>query len=203
MHSASAMEDSVRESPEVQRLLDDAAVRRVHLDYCRGIDRRDWELVRSCYHADAVDRHGPFSGGVEEFIEWGLAELDSVATTTHFVGNQIVDLDGDVAWHEAYCLAFHRLKATDAAPAVDWVVNVRYLDRMERRDGCWKIADRLVVHDSDRRDPVVGDAEVSPGWLSGGVCPDDPSYNRSASWADFLLEHTTGRQADNTSRPTR
>ena len=178
----------MRVAPEVRRLLDEAAIRRVHLDYCRGIDRRDWELVRSCYHADAIDHHGPFSGGIDDFIGWALESLHSVASTTHFVGNQIVDLDGDAAWHEAYCIAFHRLQATDAAPAVDWVVNLRYLDRMERRDGSWKIADRLVVHDSDRRDLVAGSGELGTGWLPGGFSPDDPSYNRSATWAELLAE---------------
>jgi ketosteroid isomerase-like protein len=188
MQSASTVEDALQLAPEVQRLLDEAAIRRVHLDYCRGIDRRDWELVRSCYHPDAIDYHGPFEGGVEEFIEWAVGLMDDVAMTMHFVGNQIVDVDDDVAWHEAYCLAFHRLTSTEGSPAVDWVVNVRYLDKMERRDGRWKIADRLVVHDLDRRDLVAGSGEISPGWFPGGFSPDDASYNRSATWAEFLAE---------------
>jgi ketosteroid isomerase-like protein len=184
--TAEALEGTSVTARELQRLLDEAAIKRVHLDYCRGVDRRDWELVRSCYHPDAVDHHGPFSGGVDGFIEWALQFCDDVASTTHFVGNQIVDVDGDVAWHEAYCRAYHRITATDAAPAFDWIVNLRYLDRMERRDGEWKIVDRLVVHDSDRRDLVAGSGETSPGWLGGGFCPEDPSYNRTLSWAEFL-----------------
>jgi hypothetical protein len=188
MHGVSTADESTKLLSDVQRLLDEAAIRRVHLDYCRGIDRRDWELVRSCYHVDALDHHGPFSGGVDEFIEWALEVLDSVVSTTHFVGNQIVDVDGDVAWHEAYCLAFHRLAATASAPVIDWVVNLRYLDKMERRAGSWKIADRLVVHDSDRWDLVTGSGELSPGWPPGGFSPDDPSYNRAGTWAAFLAE---------------
>lgn len=191
MHTATTVEESMRFASEVRRLLDEAAIRRVHLDYCRGVDRRDWALVRSCYHADAVDHHGPFTGGVEEFIEWALTVTDAVASTTHFVGNQIVDVQGDVAWHEAYCRAFHRLIAPAVEPAVDWVVNLRYLDRMERRDGRWKIADRLVVHDSDRRDLVAGNGELSPGWCPGGFWPHDPSYNRSSPWAEFLVERAS------------
>lgn len=192
MHGVSTADESTKLLSDVQRLLDEAAIRRVHLDYCRGVDRRDWELVRSCYHVDALDHHGPFSGGVDEFIEWALEVLDSVVSTTHFVGNQIVDVDGDSAWHEAYCIAFHRLAAKSAEPAVDWVVNLRYLDKMERRAGSWKIADRLVVHDSDRWDLVSGSGELSPGWSPGGCRPDDPSYNRAGTWAAFLTELRTG-----------
>jgi ketosteroid isomerase-like protein len=192
MHSASTVENALQLAPEVQRLLDEAAIRRVHLDYCRGVDRRDWELVRSCYHPDAIDYHGPFEGGVDAFIEWAVELMDTVAMTMHFVGNQIVDVEGDVAWHEAYCLAFHRLTSTDGSPAVDWVVNLRYLDKMERRDGRWRIADRLVVHDLDRRDLVAGNGEISPGWFPGGFSPDDASYNGSATWAEFLAERRSG-----------
>jgi hypothetical protein len=187
MRSANTVEAVV--VPAVQQLLDEAAIRRVHLNYCRGIDRRDWELVRSCYHADAVDHHGPFKGDVDEFVEWAVDRMASV-TSTHFVGNQIVDVDGDVAWHEAYNIAFIRRPGTDGSPAVDWVINIRYLDRMERRDEHWKIADRLVVHDSDRRDMVAGNGEISPGWFPGGLAPDDPSYNRSATWSEFLAQRT-------------
>jgi len=35
----------------------------------RGTDRRDAALIRSCYHADAVDDHGAFRGGPAEFAE--------------------------------------------------------------------------------------------------------------------------------------
>jgi len=56
--------------PKLQNLVDEAEIRQVHIRYCRGIDRMDWALVRSCYHPDAIDRHGAYEGGVEGFIEW-------------------------------------------------------------------------------------------------------------------------------------
>jgi hypothetical protein len=37
---------------ELQRLLDERAIRRCLTDYCRGIDRLDADLLRSVYHAD-------------------------------------------------------------------------------------------------------------------------------------------------------
>jgi SnoaL-like domain len=172
----------------LQRLVDEAAIRRVHLDYCRGVDRRDWDLVRSCYHPDAVDHHGPYSGGVDGFVTWGKQVLDAVLSTTHFVGNQIVDVDGSAAWHEAYCRAYHRLKATDSEPEQDWVINLRYLDHFECRDGEWKISDRLVVHDSVRRDAVGEGTDTD--FFRGAFAPEDASYHRSRSWAEFLAERS-------------
>ena len=36
--------------------------------FSRGVDRHDWELVRSCYHDGAHDNHGPFDGPIEEYV---------------------------------------------------------------------------------------------------------------------------------------
>ena len=43
---------------ELARDLAENAIRRTLYRYCRGIDRRGFELVRACYHSDALDDHG-------------------------------------------------------------------------------------------------------------------------------------------------
>jgi ketosteroid isomerase-like protein len=185
MGSGSVLADDP-DARAVQRLLDEAAIRRVHLDYCRGVDRRDWDLVRACYHPDAVDHHGPYSGDVDGFISWAIEYVETVVSTTHFVGNQLVDVDGNTAFHEAYCEAHHRMRAADSTPAADYVVNLRYLDHMEARDGKWRISDRLVVHDSATWF-AVGD-RTETDFFAGAHAPEDASYHRSRPWAGFLSE---------------
>ena len=32
------------------------------LSFCGGVDRDDWELAASAFHADAVDHHGWYTG---------------------------------------------------------------------------------------------------------------------------------------------
>ena len=39
------------------------------LRYTRGVDRKDWDLVRSAYHTDAHDNHGNYKGGIDGFID--------------------------------------------------------------------------------------------------------------------------------------
>ncbi|HZP29475.1 MAG TPA: nuclear transport factor 2 family protein, partial [Acidimicrobiia bacterium] len=78
---------------DLAALLAERAVRTVVLRYCRGVDRMDRDLVRSCYHADATDDHGSFSGTVDEFLEWVFRLLGRYELTMHFVGNLLVELD--------------------------------------------------------------------------------------------------------------
>jgi hypothetical protein len=117
MPTWSGLEDPVVVTPGLRRLQDEAAARRVHLDFCGGVERRDWDPVRSCYDPDAVDHHGPFSGDPEAFVDWASAFLDAVVSATHFIGNQIVDIDpdGTVAWHEADGRVYHRMRPPAAA----------------------------------------------------------------------------------------
>ena len=81
----------------VDELLDQQAIRDVLIRYTRGIDRMDPDLVRSCYHPDAHDDHGAFRGGTEGFVAWFQEALSFFERTMHFVGNQLVEVDGDVA----------------------------------------------------------------------------------------------------------
>ncbi|RHW26268.1 nuclear transport factor 2 family protein [Nocardioides immobilis] len=152
--------------PSLQRFIDQAAIRDLHYRYCRGVDRMDFELVRSCFHPDAaIDQHGIFVGGVDDFIAWTKVGLPTFETTTHFTGNQLVEVDGDVARAEHYVNAFHRPFPKAGEPARDLMCHLRYLDRLERRGGEWRIADRVVVVDSERSAPP-GDA-----WL-GDLPPE-------------------------------
>jgi hypothetical protein len=159
-----------------QHLLDEAEIRRVHIRYCRGVDRMDWDLIRSCYHPDAIDRHGAYEGGVEGFIEWAAELLPAFECTQHFTGNQYVQVDGDVAYAEHYAQAIHRTRPTSEAPARDWIAFIRYIDRMERRNGEWRIADRMVVLDSQRSDAVLDESVPLANFNVGRRDKSDPSY---------------------------
>ena len=54
----------------LDQLLDRQEIERVIHAYCRGIDRRDLALVRSCYHDDATDRTGSSIGSADEYVVW-------------------------------------------------------------------------------------------------------------------------------------
>ena len=63
-------------------LLDKQAIWEVMLRYCRSIDHRDHDLVRSTYHPDAYDDHGSFVGGIDDLIKANSSELEGWVTRT-------------------------------------------------------------------------------------------------------------------------
>ncbi len=146
------------------------------LRYCRGVDRGDRELIKSAYHPDGIDDHGPmFKGPGVEFADFIVNELDkSSAICHHFITNTFIELDGDTARVETYCFSFN--SKFDPEGGVDIVPN-RYLDRFERRDGAWKIAHRKVVIDWSYSTVLpLGTWAPHDLFPNGGKREKDPSY---------------------------
>jgi hypothetical protein len=137
--------------------------------YCRAIDRRDYDLLRSVYHPGAIDLHGSnFQGPVEGFIEVVPRDLEPYSITSHMITNALFVVDGDTAEGESCVLANH---VTKDNPPRHLVAAARYLDRFERRDGVWRIAHRTCVLDWSN---VEGG--MDPGAIAGRVDKGDESY---------------------------
>lgn len=164
----------------VRRLLDESEIRAVLARYARGIDRRDMDVVRSCYHPDATDAHGQYNGDVEGFIQNSTSRWTGKSESmTHEFGQSLIEIDGDRAWAESYCLCYIRLKPEqDHGTPMDRLGNIRFVDLFERRDGEWRIAHRKVVHQPGRLDPVDIDPPLADRAFRARSDPSDPSYDR-------------------------
>jgi hypothetical protein len=139
----------------VEEMLAEAAIREIQMRYCRACDRMDFELLRNCFHPDASLDYGFFAGGVDAFIDMGREGLLTYEKTTHVTGNQLVEVTGDRAWAEHYTLATHRCPANETSPLRDFITSIRYVDDVQRRDGEWRIARRVLILDWVRTEPVV------------------------------------------------
>jgi hypothetical protein len=141
----------------------------VLLRYCRAIDRRDYDLLRTVYHPGAIDLHGGyFAGPAEEFFEEVPRQLAPFAATTHVITNAYFVVDGDRAEGESYLLANH---VTLDSPPRNIMVSGRYLDRFERRNGEWRIAHRTCVVDWSNQD-----GDIDPAGIKGKPGREDESY---------------------------
>lgn len=130
-----------------QQLDDELAIRRVLLRYCRGIDRVDLESVRDCYWPEAVDRHGPFTGTRDEYVAYLTTLLPRHTMTMHHVGNMLIEFDETIdntAYSETYAVAYH---SGEPPGDIRWnyAAGFRYVDRLERREGRWRIAERTTA----------------------------------------------------------
>lgn len=158
-------------------LLDKQEIHEVLMRYCRGIDRCDAELLHSVYHSDATDDHGLFKGKAAEFIPWALNALVRDEGTSHYIANELMEVDGDVAHCESYFFGIHRRQEKGGTTA-ELVFAGRYADRFERREGVWKIAHRQVVFDRSRIDKIEREFS-SDGMTCGKRSREDPAYKRA------------------------
>lgn len=161
---------------QTRELWAEAQIRRVLLRYARGIDRLDLDLVRACYHPDATDSHGSFTGTVDEFVTWVERVLRRYDATMHLLGNPLVELDdsGTTAAVETYGLAFHR--AAGGPPERNLVTGFRFLDRFECRGDEWRIARRIATTEWSRVDREDDWWPIPDGMLRGTRDRTDPVY---------------------------
>lgn len=163
----------------VRELYDKQKIREAITRYCRGVDRMDRELFLSAYHPDAVDDHGFFVGGPHDFWSWvNRYHTHAQATHQHVITNHSCELDGDTAHCETYWL----MAGIDAQDGTLTLGGGRYIDRMERRDGEWRIAARKCVSEWGG---VPSPSKIAPEMMamlreSGVIARDrsDSSYER-------------------------
>ena len=152
----------------------------VHL-YSRGLDRHDVEiLAKKVYHKDGLDEHGRAKfNDIVKFAE-GMNTLHDAhyEAHQHHITNHNCDLDGDVAHCESYVIVTLLSKEP---PQKVWLSGGRYIDRIERRDGCWKIALRTSVLEwaFEADGALFSDSAFTTfGFPKGIQSRDDPSYLR-------------------------
>ena len=164
----------------IQRLIDQAEIRRVLHAYCRGMDRSDADLMSSIYHDGAMDFHGSGTRPGKDFGRESVERDRSGAkfNTMHFMGESTYVWAGDDAVNtESYVRATHIIKLADD----DWKLELffgRYLDRFERRDETWLIAQRVTMRDFMGVIPIEPMMGERP--FQGIRSRDDVSYQHLA-----------------------
>ncbi|MDD2126976.1 nuclear transport factor 2 family protein [Pseudomonas monteilii] len=165
---------------DIRVLLDKQAIYEVLARYCRGADRCDEELIRSVYHDDAYDDHGYWRGSGSDFASFVCARLTAAnQATTHSISNVLIEVDGDFARSEAQVVATLVRKGS---PRLADLMGARYLDRLSRRNGEWKIDERIVVLDWHKVE-TWGEAQAPiplDGFTRGSRFPGDPVYRLMA-----------------------
>ena len=163
---------------KLDALLDKQDIHECLTRFSRGMDRFDRETFLSAFWPDATMAAGPFVGGPAECYDWASAMHEAGQVATHHnLLNVTIDIDGDTAHAETYYLFVARNRDQS-----NWLAGGRYVDRLERRGGEWRIALRTnaiewsgVLPTMDL--PFAGVADIfANGAPARG--PDDISYIR-------------------------
>lgn len=163
---------------KLEALLDKQEIMECLGRFSRGIDRFDRDVFMSAFWPDGQMAAGPFVGTPEECMNWSFALHEAGQKATHHnLLNCTIDLDGDTAHSETYYLFVARNRDDS-----NWIAGGRYVDRLERRDGEWRIALRCnviewsgIVPTMDIPFADVADIKLN-GW--GERSADDISYRR-------------------------
>ena len=173
------MDDLTQLARDVRYLMDRRAIEDCVHRHARGHDRFDVNLLTSAYHPDGVDEHG--ASAVNEgpdYAEWANAIHGAGChLCLHNITTHNCEIDGDVAHAESYVLV--GLLNPDGKTVR--FINGRYVDRLEKRDGEWRIALRRCTVDL----LIAGDASIlempqfkAGGYIKGSRDRDDISYAR-------------------------
>jgi len=160
----------------IQEIRDRQAILDCLVREARGRDRFDAAMTASCYWEDGADEHGPSVTPGPVYGERANAgHRAGFSANCHNLANFSCEIDGDVANCETYVIG--GLLSPDQKTCK--VAFGRYIDRLERRQGQWKIKLRRSIVDM----AAEGDASwlktpALSGFLKGVRSKADPSYQR-------------------------
>ena len=141
----------------ITEIADRLAIAETLARYCRGIDRCDAALLAEVFTADARIDYGDGPKPPAETIPGLMAGLGAMRLTQHNISNTVMQITGATAKAETHCVALHLIPSPDGA--IELVVGGRYLDRLAKSDGQWRIAERLYVMDWNRTQPSTMQTE--------------------------------------------
>ncbi len=160
----------------LQELADKQAITELVYRYMRGLDRLDGDLLLAQFHEDGWCEYGFSNCEPRQFVEFAMQALSTHVANHHFVGNILIDLEGDEAFGEVYFNAYHKVPSEQGFE--DVIIAGRYLDRYERRGDEWKFAYRSERVDWSRTQASADTYfEQAPDCLRGAR-RDDAVYRR-------------------------
>jgi SnoaL-like domain len=122
---------------KIQHLTDRQEILDCIMRLSRAVDRFDADLQASCYHPDGVHEVATTPIPGPETGEHGNAAHAKICDANlHHVTTHSCAIDGDVAHAESYVIGMF----LDTNLKRSRILSGRYIDRLEKRDGQWKIA---------------------------------------------------------------
>jgi hypothetical protein len=151
-------------------------------------DQGRWKELRATFTPDGHISVSWFRGPFEQFVERCRASFGAGHSwSRHHLFAPTVTVNGDRATAETPVII--RVRQPFGGIAVDLTSCSRFLDRLERHDGRWRIAERAAIYERDRLDPV----EPSPAFDQLFDDANTAQYPEQYRYMAFRLAHAEGR----------
>jgi SnoaL-like protein len=122
-------------------------------------DTGDWERLRATAHPGASMTTTWFDGNFEDFVEASRKSWGGGSRSQHFLGGTVAEIRSVRAIAQTRMSI--NLRSRLDGVEVDAVCLGRFFDRVEKRDGAWRIVKRSVIYEKDRIDPVDPQERIS------------------------------------------
>ena len=111
-------------------------------------DQRRWPELLDTFHPEGEIAVSWFRGPFRDFVE----RCKGGGPSKHLIWPPVVRIKGERALAETSIVI--GVRQTIEGVAVDMTSRARFLDRLERRRGRWRILERAAIYEQDRLDPV-------------------------------------------------
>jgi len=139
--------------------------------FARAVDRQDWKLARTLYHDDAYDDHGFFKGPPDAFLAHIAKMHEAQDHSMHFNTNVLIEFQSrERAFVETYVLVLQRYQDRRVT------ASARYLDRFEKTNGQWRVAQRTLVFGDMVTEPLREPHGFPAGFTEQKHSMEDPLY---------------------------
>lgn len=128
-------------------------------------DQARWDELLDVFHPDGRIHVSWFDGPYTEFVARCRDNHGKGSQAKHLLWPARVSVQGARACAETNVAI--RVRQAIQGVLVDLTSYGRFLDRIERRDGVWRMVERVCVYESDRLDPVEPSAAFAE--LMGGA----------------------------------
>ena len=175
----------------IDRVIAKDEIRDVIYQWSRGVARKDWDLVASCYTPDGQDNHGSVNGEVEAFLGWMKDYHAHIEQVIFYSTNILIEfVDETHALVESHGISFQRHDAGARGARVQFLgpewedreVPIlitfagRKLDEFVKLDDGWRIHKRQQVYEMAEAQPASTALKDSPSFRVARRDDDDALF---------------------------
>jgi hypothetical protein len=106
-------------------------------------DLGEWDRLRNLFHPDATIEITWFAGKAGDFVDGSMKMGASDFKSKHVITSPVVTFNSGKAIAETNAIVV----GDNAVLGVGCEAHARFYDRVEKRDGVWRIVDRQAIYD--------------------------------------------------------